>query len=228
MDEGWFALLLLLRQRHPCLDPEQALPGAPTLSASALGVQMPRPARIQFTALARWSSLKEALPQARRFGVLFASTAPSHVPALEAAETAARQLAVTLRHAPVHSESDLRDAIPSMARDGVDGLMLFATPLMVSTRAPIAELAIRHRLPSVFGAKDNVLAGGLMSYAPDILDLTRRAASYVDRILEGEKPAHVPVEQATRYELTINLKTAQALGLTILPTLLARADEVIE
>ena len=109
---------------------------------------------------------KEALPQARRFGVLFASTAPSHVPALEAAETAARQLAVALRYAPVRSESDLRDAIPSMARDGVDGLMVFATPLMVSTRARIAELAIRHRLPSVFGAKDNVLAGGLMSYAP--------------------------------------------------------------
>jgi putative tryptophan/tyrosine transport system substrate-binding protein len=171
---------------------------------------------------------KEALPQARRFGVLFASTAPSHVPALEAAETAARQLAVALRHAPVRSESDLRDAIPSMAQDGVDGLMVFATPLMVSTRARIAELAIRHRLPSVFGAKDNVLAGGLMSYAPDILDLTRRAASYVDRILKGERPSDLPVEQATRYELTINLNTAKALGLTIPPTLLARADEVIE
>src|SRR5829696_2714914 len=100
-------------------------------------------------------ALKEALPNARRFGVLFASTAPSHVPALEAAETAARQLAVALRHAPVRSDSDLRDAIPSMARDGVDGLMVFAPPLMVSTRARLDELAIRHRLPSVFGAKDN-------------------------------------------------------------------------
>ena len=171
---------------------------------------------------------KEALPQARRFGVLFASTAPSHVPALEAAETAARQLAVALRYAPVRSENDLRDAIPSMAQDGVDGLMVFATPLMVSTRAWIAELAIRHRLPSVFGAKDNVLAGGLMSYAPDILDLTRGAASYVDRILKGERPSDLPVEQATRDELTINLNTAKALGLTIPPTLLARSDEVIE
>ena len=100
--------------------------------------------------------------------------------------------------------------------------------LMVATRARIAELAIRHRLPSVFGAKDNVLAGGLMSYAPDILDLTRRAASYVDRILKGERPSDLPVEQATRYELTINLNTAKALGLTIPPTLLARSDEVIE
>src|SRR5215212_6011264 len=173
-------------------------------------------------------AFKEALPQASRFGVLFASTAPSHVPALEAAETAARQLGVALRRAPVRNEDELRDAIPSLAQEGVDGFMVLATPLMVLTRVRIAELAIRHRLPSVFGAKDNVLAGGLMSYAPDAAALTRRAATFVDRILKGEKPSDLPVEQATRYELTINLNTAKALGLTIPPTLLARADEVIE
>ena len=153
-------------------------------------------------------AFKEALPDARRFGVLFASTAPSHIPALEAAETAARKLGVELRHAPVRSEEDVLGAIPKMAQEGVDGFMVFATPLMVSTRARIAELAIRHRLPTVFGTKDNVLAGGLMSYAPDAAALTRRAASFVDRILKGERPFDLPVEQATRYELTINLNTA--------------------
>jgi putative ABC transport system substrate-binding protein len=173
-------------------------------------------------------ALKEALPNARRFGVLFASSAPSHVPALQAAERAARRLDVELRHAPVRNDEELRDAIPQLARDGVDGFMVFATPLTFLARGPIAELAIRHRLPSVFGTKDNVVAGGLMSYAPDAAALTRRAAVFVDRVLKGEKPADLPVEQATRYELTINLKTAQALGLTIPPTLLARADEVIE
>ena len=115
-----------------------------------------------------------------------------------------------------------------MRQDGVDGLMVISSPLMISRRAHLAELALQHRLPSVFGTKDNVLAGGMMSYAPDAHDLNRRAAGYVDRILKGAKPADLPVEQASRYELVINLKTARALGLTIPSTLLARADEVIE
>jgi ABC-type uncharacterized transport system substrate-binding protein len=173
-------------------------------------------------------ALKEALPNAKRFGVLFASTAPSHIPALGAAEAAARSLGVELRLAPVRAEEDFGDAFAKMTQDGVDGFMVLATPLTYSRRALLADLAVKHRLPSVFGAKENVVAGGLMSYAPDAADLTRRAASYVDRILKGAKPADLPVEQATRYELSINLKTAKALGLTIPPTLLARADEVIE
>ena len=172
-------------------------------------------------------ALKEALPNARRFGVLFASSAPSHVPALEAAERALDGL-MSSSPCPVRNDDELRDAIPQLAQDGVDGFMVFATPLTFLARGPIAELAIRHRLPTVFGTKDNVVAGGLMSYAPDAAALTRRAAVFVDRVLKGEKPADLPVEQATRYELTINLKTAQALGLTIPPTLLARADEVVE
>jgi putative ABC transport system substrate-binding protein len=115
-----------------------------------------------------------------------------------------------------------------MVQDGVDGFMVLATPLTFSRRALLADLAVKHRLPSIFGTKDNVRAGGLMSYAPDPNDLTRQAAAYIDKILKGAKPAELPVEQASRYELSINLKTAAALGLTIPPTLLARADEVIE
>ena len=92
----------------------------------------------------------------------------------------------------------------------------------------LAELALKHRLPGMFGTRDNVEAGGLMSYAPDHRDLTRRAATYIDKILKGAKPADLPVEQASKYQLVINLKTARALGLEIPPTLLARADEVIE
>jgi putative ABC transport system substrate-binding protein len=171
---------------------------------------------------------KEALPQLRRLGVLFASTNPLGVPVLDAAKATARRLGVEVREVPVSMEHEFQSAFIHMAQDAVDGCMVLSSPLMISRRALLAELAFRHRLPSVFGTKDNVLAGGLMSYAPDALDLNRRAAAYVDRILKGAKPADLPVEQASRYELVINLKTAKELGLTIPPTLLARADEVIE
>src|SRR5262249_9052038 len=90
-----------------------------------------------------------------------------------------------------------------------------------------AEVALKHRLPTMFGVEENVLAGGLMSYGPDHLDLTRRAAVYIDKILKGAKPADLPIEQASKYQLVINLKTAKTLGLTIPPSLLARADQVI-
>jgi ABC-type uncharacterized transport system substrate-binding protein len=173
-------------------------------------------------------AFKEALPQARRLGVLYASTNPLRVSALGTAEATARRLGFELRGFPVGVDDDFPSAFAKMTQDGVDGCMVLSSPLMISRRALLAELALRHRLPTVFGAKDNVLAGGLMSYAPDAHDLNRRAATYVDRILKGAKPADLPVEQASRYELAINLKTAQALGLTIPPTLLARADEVIE
>src|SRR5829696_523164 len=173
-------------------------------------------------------AFKEALPQATRFGVLFASTAPLRVSVLQTAEATARHLAIELRTEPVRVEDDFGPAFAKLTQDGVDGLLVLSSPLMISRRALLAELALRHRLPSMFGAKDNVLAGGLMSYAPDALDLNRRAATYVDRILRGAKPADLPVEQPSRYELAINLKTAKALNLAIPATLLARADEVIE
>jgi putative ABC transport system substrate-binding protein len=173
-------------------------------------------------------AFKEALPPAKRLGVLFAASTPLHVAALETAEATARRLGIELRSAAVRGEEDFEAAFAKMAQEKVDGLMVLSSPLMISRRALLAELALRHRLPSVYGAKDNVLAGGLMGYAPDAHDMNRRAAAYVDRILKGISPAELPVEQPTKYELVINLNTAKALGLTIPPTLLARADEVIE
>ena len=124
---------------------------------------------------------------------------------------------------------DFEEAFAAIARERVDAVFVMASALTVRSRpALLAELAMRHRLPSMFGARENVAAGGLMSYAPDQVDLTRRAAAYIDKILKGAPPADLPVEQASTYQLIVNLKTAKALGITIPPTLLARADEVIE
>jgi putative tryptophan/tyrosine transport system substrate-binding protein len=106
--------------------------------------------------------------------------------------------------------------------------MLVWNPILNPRRKEIAELAVRSRLPMVFREREHVQAGGLMAYGPNISDLFRRAATYVDRILKGAKPGELPVEQPTKFELVINLKTAKALGLTIPPAVLARADEIIQ
>ena len=110
----------------------------------------------------------------------------------------------------------------------MDGLIVLGGPRANAQRDVIAAMVARHRLPAVYAARYFVTAGGLISYGPDLVDQYRRAAGYVDRILKGEKPADLPVQAPTKYELVINLKTAKALGLDVPPTLLARADEVIE
>ena len=117
-----------------------------------------------------------------------------------------------------------------MARDRVGAVLVHASTQTVRGDGPrlLAELAQKHRLPTMFGSRDNVAAGGLMSYAPVFDDLWRRAAVYIDKILKGAGPAELPVEQASKYQLVINRKTASALGLSIPPSILARADEVIE
>jgi putative tryptophan/tyrosine transport system substrate-binding protein len=172
--------------------------------------------------------LMEALPQAKRVGVLWNPTNPSHQLALKAAETAGEKLGVKLVMVPARSADDFEGAFSTMSREGVTGLLVVSSPLSVSQSGRLAALALKYRLPGMFAIKIEVGAGGLMSYGADITDQFRRAALYIDKILKGVKPADLPMEQASKYQLVINLKTAKALGLTIPPTLLVRADEVIE
>jgi putative tryptophan/tyrosine transport system substrate-binding protein len=172
--------------------------------------------------------LKEAIPHATRIGIVWDPTTPSHPAALPTVKAAGEKLGVTLDFEPVSRFEEFDSAFVAMTRERVDGFLVVASPLSFSQRSPLAELALKHRLPGMFGTKENAEVGGLMSYSADLNDLHRRAATYVDKILKGIKPADLPVEQASKYELVINLKTAKALGLEIPPTLLARADEVIQ
>jgi ABC-type uncharacterized transport system substrate-binding protein len=173
--------------------------------------------------------LKEVVPEAKRFGALSSPMAPSHVPTMRAAEAAAEKLGVTLHTVLVWAVEEFEEAFTKMARADDEAVFVAASALTVRTRPELlAQLALKYRLPSMFGARESVAAGGLMCYAPDLVDLHRRAATYIDKILKGSKPADLPVEQASQYQLIINLRTAKALGITVPPTLLARADELIE
>jgi putative ABC transport system substrate-binding protein len=176
----------------------------------------------------RLELFKEVVPHATRFGVVFSPTAPSHAPIVQAVEVAGAKLGVALHTVAVHTVEDFDGAFATMARERVGGVFVVGSSLTASHRARLAALALQHRLPSIFGVRENVEAGGLMSYTVDHNDLTRRAATYIDKILKGAKPADLPVEQASKYELVINLTTAKALGLTIPPTLLFQADKVIQ
>jgi putative ABC transport system substrate-binding protein len=177
----------------------------------------------------RLEILKETVPQATRFGVLWDRTAPSYRPFLQAAEAARGKLGVQLRTVGVSTVADYDGAFAMMTKDRVGAVLVHAsTQTSHDNPRLLADLALKHRLPTMFGSRDNVVAGGLMSYAPDFSDLWRRAAVYIDKILKGAKPAELPVEQASKYQLVINRKTASALDLTIPTSLLLRADEAIE
>jgi putative ABC transport system substrate-binding protein len=141
---------------------------------------------------------------------------------------AARTLGVQLQHAGARDPSDLEVAFSTMTRDRADAVVVSNDPLQYAHRARIAELAIKYRLPAMYESRDYPDVGGLISYGVYFPDLFRRAASYVDKVLKGAKPADLPVEQPSKFELVINLKTAKALGLTIPPAVLARADAIIE
>jgi ABC-type uncharacterized transport system substrate-binding protein len=173
--------------------------------------------------------LKEAVPQAFRFGVIWNPTTPSHVPALTAVESAGKTLGIELHQFPMRTIEDSEEVFAVMTQAQVGGFLVLASPASYTERgARLAQLALKHRLPGMFGFEENAQAGGLMSYSADIIDLYRRSATYIDKILKGANPAELPVEQASKYKLVINLKTAKALGLEVPATMLARADEVIE
>ena len=172
--------------------------------------------------------LKELLPRIQRVGVLWNPSTPSHPAALKATEIAAQVLKLQLRMAGAGNVDELEGAFLTLSKDRVGGVLVLASPLTFSERAKIAELVQKNRLPTVFAVKENVEAGGLASYGADIGAMFRLAAVYVDKILRGAKPGDLPVEQPTRFELVINLKTAKTLGITIPKTVLLRADKVIE
>ena len=175
--------------------------------------------------------LKDTVPHATKIGVLWTPTAPSHRPVLEQIEIAGARLGVQLQLASVRTVEEFEGAFATLAQHSVDAVFVHATSLTARGRnAPLllAELALQYRLPSMFGIRENVLAGGLMSYSSNANDLTRQAATYIDKILKGTKPADLPVQQATRFELVLNMKTAKALGLTIPPSIMVQVNDVIE
>jgi putative ABC transport system substrate-binding protein len=176
----------------------------------------------------RLSLLKDAVPAAKRIAVLYDPTERPSVGEFGQTEAAAGKLGVVLQPVEASSGDDLDKAFTSAMAGGADALLTFAHSFSLSNRAGIAELAAQHRLPAMYGWREFAEAGGLMVYGPNIANTLYRAASFVDRIIKGAKPAEMPIEQPTTFEFVINLKTAKTLGLEIPPHLLVRADAVIE
>ena len=172
--------------------------------------------------------LKEIAPGVTRAAVLRDPGIAAGIGQFGAIQAVAPSLGVEVSPVNVRDASEIERAVAAFARPPNGGLIVTASAAATLHRDLIIALAARHKLPAVYPERFFVAAGGLVSYGPDLIDQYRRAAGYVDRILKGEKPADLPVQAPTKYELVINLKTAKALGLEVPPTLLARADEVIE
>ena len=172
--------------------------------------------------------LKEIAPGVTRAAVLRDPAIAAGIGQFGAIQSVAPSLGVEVSPVDVRDAGEIERAVAAFARAPNGGLIVTASALAIVHRDLIITLAARHKLPAVYFARYFVTGGGLISYGPDLVDQYRRAAGYVDRILKGEKPADLPVQAPTKYELVINLKTAKALGLDVPPTLLARADEVIE
>jgi putative tryptophan/tyrosine transport system substrate-binding protein len=176
----------------------------------------------------RLALLNDAVPGLSRVAIMWKTGNPAHKTALREAEVVARARDLKLQPVDVRGPGEFQSAFANIARARVGALIVTADSMFNVHRTQLTDFAAKSRLPTMFWRRDFVAAGGLMSYGTIYSDLFRRAAVYVDRIAKGAKPADLPMEQATKFELVINLKTAKALGLTIPPSLLARADQIID
>ena len=174
----------------------------------------------------RLSLLKEMVPRLARVAILWNPS--SGASKFQDFEAAARTLKLQLLSQEARSAEDVERAFEAITRDRADGLIMGASPLFFGLRTRIAALALKHRLPAIYGAREYAEAGLLLSYGPNVTEGYRRAGTYVDKILKGAKPADLPIEEPTKFDLIINLKTAKALGLKVPPSLLGRADQVID
>jgi putative tryptophan/tyrosine transport system substrate-binding protein len=198
-----------------------AQPGGNITGLSSLGAELPGK---------RLELLKETLPQSRRIAVLANPAFPAHASRMHNLTVAAGALGLRLQVVEVRRADELDTAFATMARADADAVLVEPDAVLLNGQRGriVADLAAQHRLPMMYAWREWVVAGCLMSYGPSLSDTTRRAADYVDKILKGAKPADLPVEQVTKFELVINLKTAKALGITMPPSLLLLADEVIQ
>jgi len=176
----------------------------------------------------RLQLLKEMVPGLSRVTLFFNPTNHYMPLALQSAQRGAQTLDVTLAIYKVYDTASLDAAFVTLTKDRPDGLLVPGDTFLVSQRSRIAQFAIENKLPSIYTLREYIEVGGLIAYTPNFNDLFRRAATYVDKILKGAKPGELPIEQSTKFHLVINFQTARALGLDVPPTLLARADEVIE
>jgi putative ABC transport system substrate-binding protein len=172
--------------------------------------------------------LHEVAPGASRIAVMWDPSNPSHVRSFKDVEASAKTLRLEVRSYPVRTPDELESALAAIEREQATAFLPFDSQVAFVNRRRLVEFAARNRLPAVYLVRAYANEGGLMSYGPSLADLFRRASTYVAKIFKGAKPGDLPIEQPTKFEFVINLKTAKALGLTIPPTLLARADQVIE
>ena len=176
----------------------------------------------------RLELLKEIVPKLSRLAVLGTSTVPGSAQQLKEVQRAAGALGVKLQYLDVLDPKDIETAFREAGKERADAVLTLTSSILLSHRAQLADLAVKNRLPAIYAQPEYVEAGGLMTYGVNLADLYRRAATYVDKILKGAKPADLPVEQPKKFEFVINLKTAKQIGLTIPPNVLARADKVIK